>query len=88
MEVNMNKLHNIEKIAFENDFMLIRVDEKDLKLSLFEISKRLLNADSNARNFFQISPSGYGIHWPLVDEDLSIDGLFKNCHLNQKKGVE
>ncbi|PKN21436.1 MAG: hypothetical protein CVU65_16870 [Deltaproteobacteria bacterium HGW-Deltaproteobacteria-22] len=22
-----------------------------------------------------MSPSGYGIHWPELDEDLSVDGL-------------
>jgi hypothetical protein len=27
-----------------------------------------------------MSPSGYGIHWPLVDEDLSIDGLIGAIH--------
>jgi hypothetical protein len=26
---------------------------------------------------FQLSPWGYGIHWPEVDEDLSIDGMIK-----------
>jgi hypothetical protein len=29
------------------------------------------------RNEFKISPSGYGIHWSLLDEDLSINGLLK-----------
>ncbi|MBN2510631.1 MAG: DUF2442 domain-containing protein [Spirochaetales bacterium] len=24
---------------------------------------------------FKISPSGYGIYWPLIDEDVSIDSL-------------
>jgi hypothetical protein len=26
---------------------------------------------------FEVSPSGYGIHWPELDEDLSIDGMIK-----------
>ena len=26
---------------------------------------------------FKVSPSGYGIHWPLIDEDLSFNGLIK-----------
>ena len=28
-------------------------------------------------------PSGYGIHWPLIDEDLSIDGLLGIVHTPQ-----
>jgi hypothetical protein len=29
---------------------------------------------------YEISPSGYGIRWPLIDEDLSIDGLLGVRH--------
>jgi hypothetical protein len=28
---------------------------------------------------FQISPSGYGIHWPDIDEDLSVEGLLSGA---------
>ncbi|MCA1752818.1 MAG: DUF2442 domain-containing protein [Flavobacteriales bacterium] len=24
-----------------------------------------------------VSPSGYGVHWPLIDEDISFAGLLK-----------
>lgn len=33
---------------------------------------RLLNASSEQRRTYKISPSGYGIHWPDLDEDISI----------------
>jgi hypothetical protein len=30
---------------------------------------------------FEISPSGYGVHWPGLDEDLSVQGfLFPGHH--------
>jgi hypothetical protein len=29
---------------------------------------------------FEVSPSGYGIHWPLLDEDISVDGLLGVQH--------
>jgi len=32
------------------------------------------------RNNFAISPSGSGIHWPLLDEDISIDGMLGIVH--------
>jgi len=35
----------------------------------------LVKATEIERTTFEISPSGYGIYWPLLDEDLSIDGL-------------
>ena len=33
---------------------------------------KLLLAQKNILNNFEISPGGYGIHWPLIDEDISI----------------
>ena len=41
------------------------------------ISKKLLNASDIERMLYKISPSGYGIHWPLIDEDLSIQALIQ-----------
>ncbi|MFZ4524578.1 MAG: DUF2442 domain-containing protein [Chlorobium sp.] len=32
-------------------------------------------ASETKRKTFEVSPSGYGIHWPLLDEDISIDAL-------------
>ena len=48
-----------------------------------EISLSAQNASEEEKTLFEISPSGYGIHWPLLDEDLSIDGLLKRTHCSQ-----
>ena len=36
---------------------------------------RLLNATPQQRGRWQIAGAGYGIHWPDIDEDLSVQGL-------------
>ena len=36
---------------------------------------RLLHADPEARNRWELLGDGEGIHWPTVDEDLSVEGL-------------
>ncbi len=36
---------------------------------------RLLHATESQRNHWQIAGAGYGIHWPELDEDLSIAGI-------------
>jgi len=41
-------------------------------------SLKLARSDINIKNNFKISPSGYGIHWEEIDEDLSIDGLINS----------
>jgi Protein of unknown function (DUF2442) len=39
--------------------------------------KRLAAATEQERLAAELSPGGYGIHWPLIDEDLSVNGLLK-----------
>jgi hypothetical protein len=41
-----------------------------------DCSERLATASEAARRNAVLSPGGYGIHWPELDEDLSVDGLF------------
>jgi len=36
---------------------------------------RLATATSEQRNNWQVAGGGYGLHWPDLDEDLSVDGL-------------
>lgn len=40
---------------------------------------RLLRATPMQRANFQLSGAGYGIHWPDLDEDLSIEGLLRGA---------
>jgi len=36
---------------------------------------RLLHATQAQRSHWQIAGAGFGIHWPEIDEDLSVHGL-------------
>ncbi len=71
----MEKAYNIKQVSFESDFIILMFDNQVIKLKLTEISQKLANATKAEREDFKISPSGYGIHWRLLDEDLSINGL-------------
>lgn len=46
-------------------------------------SPRLRNGSPNELSAIEISP--FGLHWPQLDEDLSIRGLLKS-HSGQKNG--
>ena len=35
----------------------------------------LAAATAEQRRRAELSPGGYGIHWPLLDEDISVGGL-------------
>ncbi len=45
------------------------------EIDLAKHSSRIANATAEERARFEVSPTGYGIHWPDIDEDLSINGL-------------
>ncbi len=76
----MDKAHNIQHVSFSDTIMHLRVDGKDYQVDIAGESERLRNATQEQRENYEISPAGYGIHWPDVDEDLSIDGLIGVRH--------
>ncbi|MDP2040326.1 MAG: DUF2442 domain-containing protein [Algoriphagus sp.] len=63
------------EIEFNNDDMVILKNGQRKVVDLKVVSSKLLDASEGERNLYRISPSGYGIHWPLIDEDLSIEKL-------------
>ena len=76
----MDKAHNIQLVSFDGPIMSLMVDGKKYRINIAEESPLLARATQKQRDNFEISPSGYGIHWPDVDEDLSIDGLIGVKH--------
>jgi len=80
----MNRLHDIEKVSFDKNRLFITVDGREYTFLLADISQKLAGASTAEREKYEISPSGYGISWPLIDEDLSIDGLIGIEHRRGK----
>ncbi len=81
------KHHQIQKVAFSGEMLQLTVDDKEYSFDLKSISKALFKANASKRNSFEFDSFGYGIHWPELDEDLSIDGLIQSQHAidNTKK---
>jgi hypothetical protein len=40
---------------------------------------RLLKATPTQRSHWELCGGGFGIHWPDVDEDLSVEGLLRGA---------
>jgi hypothetical protein len=76
----MDEAHEVEQVAFVGAVMRLRVDGRDYEVDVARQSKRLADASPEEQSNFVVSPSGYGIHWPGIDEDLSIDGLIGVKH--------
>jgi hypothetical protein len=64
-------------LVFEGNFILLNVNDIDYKIPVDVASAKLNEASQVERDLFKISSSGYGIHWQLIDEDLSVEKLLK-----------
>jgi len=73
----MKKQYNINSARIINGYLHITINGEKYKFDLSSVSDKLANASENELNDYEISPSGYGIHWRLLDEDLSIKGLLQ-----------
>ncbi len=76
----MTKHHVVENLSFEGNSISMSVDGRNYKFDITKISPRLSKTSVTQRHNYVISPSGYGIHWPDIDEDLSIDALIGVKH--------
>ncbi len=55
--------------------LIIRLADREVRIPWERCSPILAAATAEQRRGAELSPGGYGIHWPLVDEDLPIGGL-------------
>jgi len=76
----MTKAHEVTVLEFRGTVLSLRVDGRAFEVDVAKHSRRLVEASPEARGKYEISPTGYGIHWPDLDEDLSIDGLIGVKH--------
>jgi len=59
------------------DALILVLGQRRLRIPWEECSNTLAAASEQERLVAELSPGGYGIHWPLIDEDLSVNGLLK-----------
>jgi hypothetical protein len=81
----MKAYHDIKNLHFDGEYMVITVDGKEKRFRVKDVSPALEHASVEERNTFEVSPSGYGIHWPLLDEDIAVDGLLGIVHTKEPK---
>lgn len=76
--------------VFEADIRVADVQVSDVELSVrlkdgrtiaapLAWYPRLLHATKAQRRMWEIAGGGYGIHWPEIDEDLSVEGLLRGA---------
>jgi hypothetical protein len=64
-----------KSIETTDDELVIHLVDREMRIRWEQCSKVLAAATAEQRRHAELSPGAYGIHWPLLDEDLSIGGL-------------
>lgn len=57
--------------------LILIMEDGSVSIPWEKCSERLAHASLLERTRAELSPSGYGIHWPLIDEDLAVGPLLR-----------
>lgn len=69
------KMHDVAEVWSDKAHLHLTVDGRSYRIRWADCSPNLFAASDWQRQRFDVSPSGYGIHWPEIDEDLAIAPL-------------
>ena len=83
--------YRVSSVRVDDDYLRVVVNDVEYWLSMAKIatySDRLLKATREQREKYEVSTTG--IHWPALDEDLSINGLIRDAEkvVERRQGVE
>ncbi|NBC29762.1 MAG: DUF2442 domain-containing protein [Spirochaetes bacterium] len=70
--------HTVRVLETSDQGLRLEVDGRAVTVAWAELSPRLEKAPQVVRETIRISPAGYGLLWPLLDDDLSIDGILRD----------
>lgn len=80
----MNQGARIIDVRCTNDELSVHLsDNRKISVPLRRYP-RLLNATADERSNWKLAGAGYGIHWPDIDEDLSVSGLLRGAQTQSK----
>src|SRR5689334_21052833 len=83
----MNKFHRVQSVRAEAAYLYLTVDRQRYRIQWAKCSPKLAKATGPQRRHFEISPSGYGLHWPEIDEDLAITPLIQKAEVLPQERV-
>ena len=78
LEIEVNLL--AEGVEFTDDELIVSLVDGRKVLVPLTWYPRLAAADEKQRAQWELLGDGQGIHWPDIDEDLSVSGILKGAH--------
>ena len=85
MSIAVNADARVKTVTVTDDLITFHlVDGRVISVPLVW-SWRLSDATPAQRNNYEIIGDGQGVHWPDIDEDLSVDGMFNGVPARRPK---
>lgn len=85
--LELNPGMQVEDVRFDEDTLSVDLaDGRTITVPLVWYP-RLLHATPEQRENWEPAGAGYGIHWPDVDEDLSVEGLLRGAPAPKARAV-
>jgi hypothetical protein len=75
----MERVHHVQSTWTDSLYLYITTDGQTYRIHWEDCSPRLARASQAQRMHLEVSPAGYGIHWPEIDEDLAITPLLRRA---------
>lgn len=76
----MNKVYDITSCTISQHAICFTLSEQKISVPLSQTGSCILpRAADEELQIFEIDEDGIGIYWPLLDEDLSIEGLLHSA---------
>lgn len=79
MNLNARKMSQDElsilNVTFGPDEIIVEISDGRTVSTPLAWFPRLASATPKQLDNYEISPSGYGIHWPDLDEDISVKSI-------------
>ena len=75
MNIAVSTDTRVKEVAVTEDLITFGLVDGRIVSVPLAWSWRLSEATPAQRNNFEIIGEGYGVHWPDVDEDLSVEGM-------------
>lgn len=75
----VNADERVDSVEFSDDYLIVGLkDGRRISVPLAWYP-RLAHGSAEDRAKWEICGSGYGVHWPNLDEDLSTEGLLRGA---------
>ena len=73
----MKSIISIDQVRIVSDWLIVVASGKEHKFKVRDLSPQLAIATKEEWDDYELTPSGYGIHFRGIDEDISLTALLE-----------